>query len=70
MQQTKSAVESALLDSQRSALIRATKNQCPGDRLFVDFLLLITARIRFAAGARSAAFHAALRPAQTCSLTI
>jgi hypothetical protein len=37
MKRAKSAVESALSDKQRAALIRATKNECAGGRLFVDF---------------------------------
>jgi hypothetical protein len=37
MKRAKSAVESALSDKQRATLIRATKNECAGGRLFVDF---------------------------------
>jgi hypothetical protein len=37
MKRAKSAVESALSDDRRAALIRATKNECVCGRLFVDF---------------------------------
>jgi hypothetical protein len=37
MKRAKSAVESALSENQRAALIRATKNECVGGGLFVDF---------------------------------
>jgi hypothetical protein len=40
MKEAKSAVESAPLDNQRAAMIRATKINAVPKRLFVDFLFV------------------------------
>jgi hypothetical protein len=40
MKEAKNAAESALLDNQRAAMIRATKMNAAPRRLFVDFLFV------------------------------